>query len=598
MKAAFGWMGGGECQKSRAAAYQIRMKEREPRELLREYARGRSEEAFAELVRRQGPVVYGSALRILRNPALAEDVTQKVFIALASNAGRLQERESIRGWLHKTTHNFAVMAVRTEERRRAREKGAAAADAPEENDARPEPLAGALDEALAGLSEADREVLLLRYFEGKSGREAAEAVGVSEEALHKRASRALERLREKLRKLGAPVSGGALAASLPAHGAAAPGWREAAVLRISAKACTEGGASVPGPAAALFGPLQGKPMIAAVLAVLCASLGTSGFLAGRAAAERHHALAAWQPVVAGAEEAVSDGRGAAVAPDPEPEFAPGAADRSVSEIMAGAATYFRARDSDPDAWAKGRVALGALRPSEWKEALAEWERYQGEAAVFQGMAPTILGLWAAAEPEKAARYAVETLAENSRGLAFEQIFKSWSGRDPAGAWAFFLEQSEKAEPPLPHLSWMWMPKYIFAEWAVADAEGAFRRYAELGFAEEKMAMWGIVEAALEPGARAGILEQLEHLPDERQRERLALKLALVWAQHEPAAAGAWASGVRLENPAARVGIIAKLMGQWWRLDPHGAARWFLTSAPEEARKQLMPIFKEQAGGGL
>src|SRR6266498_6046744 len=94
------------------------------RDLIREYARNDAEASFGELVHRHIDLVYSTAFRVLRNAELADEVSQRVFVALARNATKLQHRAVLTGWPHETTRNFAITTVRSEERRRLREQEA------------------------------------------------------------------------------------------------------------------------------------------------------------------------------------------------------------------------------------------------------------------------------------------------------------------------------------------------------------------------------------------------------------------------------------------------------------------------------------------
>jgi len=102
------------------------MDSRTDQELLREYAGEASEAAFSELVQRYIDLVYSAALRLVGNTHLAEDVSQKVFLALAQNAEQLADRAVLPGWLHGAARNLSANAIRSEVRRRAREQEAAA----------------------------------------------------------------------------------------------------------------------------------------------------------------------------------------------------------------------------------------------------------------------------------------------------------------------------------------------------------------------------------------------------------------------------------------------------------------------------------------
>jgi RNA polymerase sigma factor (sigma-70 family) len=219
-------------------------------QLLQAYAAHRSEAAFAELVRRHVDLVYSAALRLVHDAHLAEDVTQSVFVALAQSARPLTARAVLAGWLHVTTRNLAANLVRSDVRRRARESRYTGTVMNEMLSAPAEPvwqqLAPQLDAALGDLGEADRDTVLLRYFQGKSAHEMAQALGTSEAAAQKRLNRAVERLRTALARRGVAVGAGALVAVLSAHAV------QAAPVGLAVSVCTAAtlaGTAVPASAA-------------------------------------------------------------------------------------------------------------------------------------------------------------------------------------------------------------------------------------------------------------------------------------------------------------------------------------------------------------
>ena len=93
-------------------------------ELLRSYALEDSERAFDLLMERYLGLVYSAALRQVRDTHLAEEVCQAVFVILARKADGLPRNVVLAGWLFRTTRFVAARAVRTEERRRCREREA------------------------------------------------------------------------------------------------------------------------------------------------------------------------------------------------------------------------------------------------------------------------------------------------------------------------------------------------------------------------------------------------------------------------------------------------------------------------------------------
>ncbi len=204
-------------------------------ELIQQYARDQSEPAFAELVHRHLSWVYSVALRRTGQPQLAEEVAQSVFVLLSRKAGSLRPGTVLGGWLFRTTCFVSSRALRAEQRQKHREQIASsmnpAITLPEDNDGTWERLAPHLDEAVAGLSHADRTAVLLRFYQKKPLQEIGEHFGISEEAAKKRVSRAVERLRHHLLKGGVTLGGTVLVSVLAAKSVeAVPVALEAGVL--------------------------------------------------------------------------------------------------------------------------------------------------------------------------------------------------------------------------------------------------------------------------------------------------------------------------------------------------------------------------------
>jgi RNA polymerase sigma factor (sigma-70 family) len=182
-------------------------------ELLREYVRDRSQDAFRDLVDRHLPMVYGAARRMVRDTHLAEDVAQGVFRTLAEKAGTLRRQQVVAGWLYQTTRHLAMHAVRTEQRRREREQVAVTMQALE-GETETNRILDELEPALDQLEAGDRDLLVLRYFEDRSLREVGRETGISEDAARMRVNRALERLRAVFEKQGVTTSSGLLSGVL------------------------------------------------------------------------------------------------------------------------------------------------------------------------------------------------------------------------------------------------------------------------------------------------------------------------------------------------------------------------------------------------
>jgi RNA polymerase sigma factor (sigma-70 family) len=201
-------------------------------DLLSRYLRDGDEGAFAALVRAHERMVIGTAWRRTGDAELARDVAQQVFVTLARKAALLADRQSVAGWLHLAATHLATRTWQAEEARRNRHEQAALQPA-ERRDDEPWP---ALEEALASLGAAEREALVLHFFEDQSYAEMALALGMNEAAARKRVSRALDRLGAQLRRRGFRGSATSVLAGAAAIQAGLPGTVAAGAALSSAAA--------------------------------------------------------------------------------------------------------------------------------------------------------------------------------------------------------------------------------------------------------------------------------------------------------------------------------------------------------------------------
>jgi RNA polymerase sigma factor (sigma-70 family) len=183
-------------------------------DLVRDFARDRSEAAFAELVRRHLNLVYSVAFRHTGHDGDARDIAQAVFIVLARKAASLRPRTVLTGWLYETTRFTSLRWLRANARRQTREQEAYMQSLNGDTSDSWQRLAPHLESAMSQLSESDRTLLALRFYENKTGPQAATLLGIREDAAHKRTARALEKLRKFFGKRGVTLSAAAIAAAV------------------------------------------------------------------------------------------------------------------------------------------------------------------------------------------------------------------------------------------------------------------------------------------------------------------------------------------------------------------------------------------------
>jgi RNA polymerase sigma factor (sigma-70 family) len=223
------------------------MRELGDNDLLAQYARNNSEEAFTALVLRHVDLVYSAALRQVSNPHHAEEITQVVFLVLAKKAKSLSPKVILTGWLYRTVRLTAANYLRMENRRQRREQEAYMQSLV--NESQPDvwmQIAPMLDVAMEHLGERDRNAVLLRFFQSKSFKEVGSALGANEDTAQKRVERALSKLRNFFARRGIALSEVTLTGVLSTHSAqAAPvGLAKSVSAAVLTKATAASGTSL------------------------------------------------------------------------------------------------------------------------------------------------------------------------------------------------------------------------------------------------------------------------------------------------------------------------------------------------------------------
>jgi len=188
-------------------------------QLLHDYAVTRDAEAFSALLRQHQNLVYGTCLRILGNPADAEDAAQECFLKLARHAATIQT--SVIGWLHSCATRVSLNVLQQRQSRTRRENRYTQTRAAESVEPTWREISPLVDQALERLSPEVRYVVIERFLEQRSQTAIAEELGLSRGVVRRRLATGIEMIRRSLKKAGVLASVTALTGLLADNAAVA-----------------------------------------------------------------------------------------------------------------------------------------------------------------------------------------------------------------------------------------------------------------------------------------------------------------------------------------------------------------------------------------
>lgn len=147
-----------------------------------------TEQEMQRLVATYGPLVYRLAMAQLRHQADAEDVYQDVFLKLIRHQPEFQNPAHQKAWFIRVTVNTCKDRLKKASRRDLPLEEAVVAAAPTQDNG--------LQEALARLSERDRALLYLYYYEGYKTDQIADLLEVGGSTVRSRLKRARAKLKD------------------------------------------------------------------------------------------------------------------------------------------------------------------------------------------------------------------------------------------------------------------------------------------------------------------------------------------------------------------------------------------------------------------
>lgn len=523
--------------------------------LLRAWARERSELAFRAVVDRYAGLVFGVALRRTGERPLAEEAVQNVFTDLARKAAVIVElQRPLAAWLHRCAVYESATLLRSEFRHRQKMKHFAN-NSPGEPAPDPwQEVRPLLDGAINALSEPDRRVLLLHWFDRRTFADIAEKTGSTPAAAQRRGLRALDKLAALLRRRGTAIPAVILAAGLtPQLSHAAPAGLAATVSTAAIHAAPAAGGLTLFIQQSLYAMSSAKLTTAAIV-FAAAAIPVSVRLS-----DSHSSHSSYSSHPTDGRNG-KDGKNGAATPAPT-----GAATLDLS-LVKQAINRLLANPDDYAAQLELRRLMFSLGAEEIPGVLKMLMDVPGKKKeTLYEVCHALFARWAELDPAAAAKAAFGTPKSAYGYYPLRGAFVTWAHSDLNAAWAW-LEKTT-SDP-------------MHREFLGGEALGSLVTNAQSGAAmiaradavqdkkwRESLRYW-VVRAWTRTELTSAAVDWAAGLPDETERAEWLGKTIELAGEALPQSGLAQVQ--RIENPAQRAEVTHNILWPWLLNEPDKA----------------------------
>ncbi len=587
------------------------------RELVERYLRDADQAAFGSIVERYLGLVLGVARRRTGNAALAEEIAHAVFAVLARKAHRIKVQDRLAGWLYRTAMLESSRVLRQEHARQRNLKNYAhMSEIQSEGRAVWEEVLPHLDDALSRLGAADRDLILLRFYEQKSFREIGTVFGKTENAVQKQTGKVLRKLEGMLKRRGLAITGVMLASNLGAKLNLPASTHLARSIAQHSMTASPSINKITLAIHAIHTMTYSKLKIRLILGVLVWALlsGGSFWLGTRQVLNAS---------LASADEWPGAIRNQGAANNSQPNAEETSSDLNETEyllkILHEAQPGMRfglLGGFDPVAWRQSSLTLRQLRAEQIPAALKLLQEFPGGLTGNGELVATLLGHWAESEGETAMAYAMAHLPLQSRFRATKRVMLEWAKRQPQEAFAWFQEMERTGEHGTTAGEFQRNLWSLFQGWGAHDwstAVDAFSALLSSTAADPNgvaYAFEGLLELSRREDPNTDLLDWTARLPEtwipnlpwirvgpneeNNLRSTAVQRVMRNWGPLEPARAAAWYDGIG-SPVAGDEGIASSLYHEWRHIQPAAAADWYVNRSGSADRADRLQSVLENWG---